>query len=247
MRISIGTTEQGDPGFDLSWESKLFTANVIITKQLRLTNASFIEALLRSKDKIILHVGCTGFGGTAVEPNVPTPEEIKEAVLHLQQNGFPPHQMVLRIDPIIPTEKGLKRLKHVLETFRGCGIKRVRISVLDLYPHVRIRFANAGLPLPFDGFNATWKQFRDTENTLREFESVYSFEACAEPNLQFGEKIGCISQRDLEALNIAFTENDFSGSGFQRNICLCPSGKTELLSSGRKQCPSGCLYCYWKG
>ena len=245
--MKIGITERGDPGFDLSWAGKLFAANIIITKQLRLSNKAFINAILQNKDKIILHVGCTGFGGTVVEPNVPHPQEVKNAVMYLLENSFPVSQTVLRIDPIIPTAEGLLGVKNVLELFRDTGIKRVRVSILDLYPHVRIRFAGENLQLPYPRFTASYEQFRNTEKVLNEFQDIYSFEACAEPNLQIGEKIGCISPKDLDILNVKYDANNIDSSGYQRNTCLCPSGKTELLSLGRKQCPSGCLYCYWKG
>lgn len=38
---------------------------------------------------------------------------------------------------------------------------------------------------------------------------------------------------------------ELSGSSYQRKGCLCPSNKYELLKN-KKQCPHGCLYCYWR-
>ena len=73
MYRKIGVTEAGDAGLDLSWVSKLFDVNVIITKHLTPKNTALIKALLNNKDKIILHCTCTGYGGTLMEKNVPTP------------------------------------------------------------------------------------------------------------------------------------------------------------------------------
>ena len=129
----IGITENTDPCFHLDIFDHLYTWNIIVTK--RLTD-KFIEKLVDNKDKCILHLTVTGFGGTKVEPFVPTVETVSEKFKQLLDKGFPVEQTVLRIDPIIPTDKGLEKVQHVIETFKNYNIKRVRFSVLDMYEHV---------------------------------------------------------------------------------------------------------------
>lgn len=236
--MKIGITEAGDAGLDFSWVNKLFNINIIITKHLTTKNMEFINALIEHKDKIILHVTCTGFGGTKMEPNVPTPEQVYNGVKLLIACGFPIEQIVLRTDPIIPTTKGLEKVKKVWELFADTGIKRCRYSVIDMYKHTKERIREVYGTVPFETFQAP-KQMIDALRHEIETFGVYNFESCAE-NLP--EQIGCVSKRDFDILSIPFENGD---GGFQRKGCLCVAGKTELLTT-KKRCSSGCLYCYWR-
>ena len=65
----VGITESGEIAFNLEAFDNLRNANIIITK--RLTD-KLIEKLIENKDKIILHLTCTGMGGTKIEQLVPT-------------------------------------------------------------------------------------------------------------------------------------------------------------------------------
>lgn len=102
----IGITEAGDAGVDLSWEEKLddVDAAVLITKSV---SPDFFDAALKHKDKLVIHTTITGYGHSILEPNVPTPYEEFAAIMELAKAGFPMEKIVIRIDPIIPTEKGL--------------------------------------------------------------------------------------------------------------------------------------------
>ena len=132
----IGITERGDAGIDFSWEKKLDKTafSIIITKKI---NDVLIDKLLAHKDKIILHMTCTGMGGTLIEPNVSSPEFTLCKIKELIKRGFPKEQIVLRVDPIIPTAEGIMTARKVLEIFGDVGIKRCRISFLDMYSHVK--------------------------------------------------------------------------------------------------------------
>ena len=144
----IGVTEAGDAGVDLSWEEKLddVDAAVLITKCV---SPDFFDATLRHKDKLIIHTTVTGYGHSILEPNVPTLYEEFTAIMELVKAGFPMSRIVVRVDPIIPTEKGLSVAYHTLTSFMEMGFQRYRVSVIDMYPHARSRFKKAGLPLPY--------------------------------------------------------------------------------------------------
>lgn len=231
----FGITERGDASLDLSWIDKLKPGNIIISKN---ASPAFYAALLENKDRIIYHCTCTGFGGTIIEPNVPAPDFMVRRVMSLISSGFPVRQIVLRIDPIIPTPQGLIRVDNVLHLFNDLGIKRVRYSFLDVYPHVVQRFKEKNIGLPWEGFTAPYQM---RQNALKLFADYpqYEFESCAEDN---PHALGCISQKDIDILNLTMP---IKIGGFQRKGCKCIGNKTELLSNANR-CKHGCLYCYWK-
>ena len=238
--IKFGITEAGDAGLDYSWANKLLDGNIIITKHLTAKNNKLIELLLKNKNKIILHVTCTGYGGTKMEPNVPKPQEVYNGVNELISRGFPEKQIVLRTDPIIPTEAGLKRVAWVWELFFDTNIDRVRYSVIDMYPHTKERIRKVFGRVPFETFKAPEAMMSDVRAMVERYSNLYDFEACAE---DLPGKIGCISEKDYKILGIDVL--GLKRGGYQRNGCLCCAGKTELLNT-KKRCSSGCLYCYWK-
>lgn len=241
--VKIGITEAGDAAIDFSWVKKLDTMNgaILITKNL---TDNLIDEILKHKDKIVLHATCTGMGGTCIEPNVPVYTHQLAQVSKLVATGFPEERIIIRVDPIIPTEKGLKTAQSVID---ASPIKRFRISALDTYPHVRKRFEENGVPLPYgDYFQPSPYQFEQMREWLRGQNPSYQFMSCAEPNLAGipnVQQTGCVSTHDLEMFGLP-TDGDYL-TGVQRRGCACLSCKTELLSN-KHRCPHGCLYCYWK-
>ena len=210
----VGITESGEIAFHLEAFNNLRRANIIITK--RLTN-QLIEKLIEHKDKCILHLTVTGMGGTKVEPFVPTYKETFNKFGELIEKGFPIEQVVLRVDPIIPTPKGVKTALEVIKLFiNNYNIPRIRWSSLDMYEHVKERFKENKIPLDI------------------------TLEACGES----GYKTPCVSQKDLDILRIKDIE--LIGSAEQRKHCSCPSNKVEILGIKPERCNNKCLYCYWK-
>lgn len=244
----MGITEGGDAGLDFQWLKSLKEDNslegaIIITKRL---NENMIKPLLDFQDRVILHLSVTGYAETSVEPNTPSVDTILEVYKELLSRGFSPSHVVLRIDPIIPTNIGLKRANKVLCMFADM-VTRVRVSVLDLYPHARERFEKAGLHSPYgDSFQASSKQFQAVDALVTMWKQNYpniSFECCAEPHLKNPEHLGCISAKDYKILKL--NEPTDQGTGHQRETCCCLGSKKELLGN-KQQCLNGCLYCYWK-
>lgn len=254
----IGITEAGDAGLDLSWVDKLDTVDgaIVITKRI---SPDFYDAVLSNKDKLIVHATFTGYGHSVLEPNVPPPSEEFNAIMSLIKGGFPKERLVIRVDPIIPTLKGLNTARCVIKTFMDVGFSRFRISIIDMYPHVRERFKDASLPLPYgeNGFSPSHEQIRAVDKMLCDVADYWSslgdrtdsyetlrIESCAEPGLTNAAHCGCISSYDLWLLGLHDEPNPDS-YGFQRKNCLCYSGKTELLEH-RQRCGHQCLYCYWR-
>lgn len=251
-KYKIGITEAGDAGLDISWAEKLNSVDgaVLVTKQI---TPAFREKVLANKDKLVIHATITGYGGTQIEPNVLEPGVELQRVLDLIKDGFPKEKIVIRVDPIIPTEKGIARAEKVMVEALKNGFMRFRVSVIDMYPHVRERFRRHGIKPPYhDNFQAPWNMFRDVDELLYRVKITgkrmcrsddVRIEACAEPSLKNAIQCGCISRLDLELLGLE--EPDADQEGYQRRNCLCYSGKTELLEV-KKPCSHGCMYCYWR-
>lgn len=234
----IGITERGDAGLDFSWVSRLEEVDmvIVISKEL---NDKLIAACVAFKEKVILHLTVTGYGKTIVEPNAPSKEWSREQLDKLVEYGFPIEQVVLRLDPIIPTPKGIATAKGVLQLFKDTEIQRCRYSFLDMYYHVKARMHSIGMPLPYDTFAPPISMTSNAKVMLEEFRGRYEFEACAEKTI---DKLACISWKDTNLINPSIA---LFGNSLQRGSCECPSNKLELLENA-KRCAHGCIYCYWK-
>ena len=238
----IGVTEAGEIAYNLDVFDRLYKGNIIITK--RLTD-KLIEKLIEHKDKIILHLTVTGMGSTRIEPFVPTPQKTLEKLHKLLDGGFTTSHIVLRIDPIVPTRKGVETAMGVLRLFRGLGIKRVRISFLDNYKHVRERFKEIGVELYNGEFHAPLKERLKCLTTIKYCAEECGYEtvgACGEPGI---DSIPCLSQKDIDILDLT-DEIVLEGSAEQRKSCGCPANKSELLRVKPHRCENKCLYCYWR-
>ena len=238
----VGVTESGEVGFNLDCFDRLYNANIIISK--RLTN-KLIEKLIENKEKIIFHCCVTGMGSSRIEPFVPKTEETYKKLVELLEKGFPISHVVLRVDPIVPTEKGIETALDVITAFSGLGIKRLRFSFLDNYKHVKKRFKEEGIKELYGGeFHAPLELRKEYAAKIEVahdggFESV---EACGEPGI---ESISCLSQRDIDILGLT-DKIILEGSAEQRDSCGCPANKTEILKVKPHRCEHNCLYCYWR-
>lgn len=246
--MKIGITERGDAGIDLSWHDKLDTVDgaIIITKKI--TDA-FIEKILTSSKPVILHCTCTGWGNTWLEPNVPCYKEQIDMLKNLVSKGFPLENIVLRIDPIIPTTEGIQRACEVLEYANSnIEISRIRISILDEYRHVKNRLASLGRDTFYPGtsFYATKDMINQVVVALTKY--PYMYETCAEDFLASKSNqfiiTGCVSEKDLNIMEINIPDGLLENMQ-NRKGCHCLSCKKELLSY-KAQCPNRCVYCYWQ-
>ena len=256
--MRIGITERGDAGINMQWvdpvKSGFCDGAVLITKNI---TPLFVEKVMdcyQAGAKLIIHATCTGWGGTLMEPNVP---KFEKQILHLaelHEKGFPLTNCVLRIDPIVPSDMGLRHIREIIADAEKKGVlptARIRISVYDEYAHVKERLNKAGFRSFYPGrsFQASTEQFEQIATLLSEYD--YTFYTCAEPKLKLFEKkpgqiiqSGCISEQDLDIMGLQIPDI-ISVNKQNRTGCMCLSCKTELLTD-KKQCPHKCIYCYWK-
>lgn len=245
---NIGVTERGDAGVHMSEVLKAmpdYTGVILITKNcgLVLPHLDVMDAMhpYGNNKSYMVHCSITGYGGSALEPNVPTMQESIYAY-HKLVSKLGGQRVVLRIDPIIPTEKGLEVAYSVLEASRG----RVRISFFDAYPHALKRMTpkmREAIAKVYGGsFHAPLELRLSAYNAMQNAMGAQTrlIEVCGEPGLPCH---GCVSIHDLKAMGI---EGEFNrNKGTQRSACSCIASKKEMLSF-RGQCKHGCLYCYWR-
>jgi len=182
--------------------------------------------MLDKADNVIVHCTITLMGGSILEPNIPKPEKAM-ADYHKVCSFLGSERVVLRIDPIIEI-KGIEALKTLASEAEG----RVRVSFLDLYPHVRRRLEKAGISTGERTFHLP---VLERINAWRELGKP---EVCAEPGLP---STPCVSKVDCEILGVK-PSTKLKG---QRRECKCLANKVELCHWPPK-CTYGCLYCYWK-
>jgi DNA repair photolyase len=226
----VGITERGDTALNHEWKPWVTEGKpaILITKD-PLTLSHQLSATMN----IIVHCTITGWGSSPIEPNVPDPATAIEGFKKVQRIiGY--ERTVLRVDPIITeySERSIKVIKSLKGTFH-----RLRISFLDMYPHVAERFTNGGIKIQQKTFHSP---LHERQRVLSYIKSIFSdVEICGEPELPC---TGCISVKDLAIFNIQVQSNNRSQ---QRSTCHCLASKRELLSN-KQRCKHQCLYCYWK-
>ena len=253
--MKIGITERGDAGINLAWTNKINTVDgmVLITKNI---TEPFCQKVLELHNKgyhIVVHCTCTGYGSSALEPNVPNYEIQLQSLRYMIDRGFPGKLCVLRIDPIFPSQKGIKRVCEVLNHFKTLGldkdVTRFRVSLVDEYKHVKARYRQHGWePLYGNEFGPSYEQMQLVADELKQY--PYLYELCAEDafSLILGPnhciKQGCISEKELVLWNLP-VPSGMNLNPQNRHGCHCLSCKTEMLTE-RKTCPHQCVYCFWR-
>jgi hypothetical protein len=234
--LRIGMTDTGDAGLQLEWISKMdhVQGAILLTRVL---TPEFLEALAPFRNRVLVHVLCTGYGGTVLEPNIPAVVWTRGRYTTLV-DALAASQTVLRLDPIIPTARGLAVAESVLEAFDKSPVQRVRYRCLPMLPSVVARFQSANLSDPYDGAAGPRPgQLLALGDLLARWEQRFQFESCAEPD---GRALGCLSSKDAGPLG--FDPAALADAAPVRPFCRCPANRLELL--GRADtCGQGCLYC----
>lgn len=274
--FKIATTETYDPTLCIDeWvhRDKEFDFLLYITKVL---NPKVIRILTDEKSPWawmnkpgVLHLTVTGWGCEEMEPNVPIPLVEFNMLKKLFAAGYPKERVVLRIDPIIPTERGISAFFFMVNMGIVKDITRYRSSIMQLYQHSAARLKETeewdeinsiykGKFFPdieelkrIDFFNRIKKTIDGAREDIRNDYGVTKelhFESCATKllsNCGF-ENIGCMSERDL-LINDLEPDKLNIPRGSQRSRCMCLM-KHQLIPGGYKRgrCPHKCAYCYLK-
>lgn len=259
----IGMTEAGDAGWDLSWYDTLinngYAGAILITKASH--RPEFQEKALKliKQKPCIIHAGITGWGSTPMEPGTIPYTDAIDSIRKFIDAGFPATNIVLRIDPIIPTDEGLKRAADVVTYANKVipDVVRMRISIYDDYHASREEICRRGYK-PIDNVTR-WKNEMQRRPSPLQVNAVATtltavanpstiFELCAEPELaeEYPDRFkwfGCLSHKDCEIMGITVPDG-IGINGQNRFGCRCLKLKRELLSN-KHRCPNNCAYCYW--
>ena len=129
--MRIGITEAGDACFH-KWDAlSVVDGAILISKNIKKLWENLNPELY---SKVILHATITGMGGSMWEPGAPL---VGESVDFFNSLEFPEEQLVLRVDPIMPTDEGVAMAIEVMKAARtDC---RIRISFMDAYDHIKAR------------------------------------------------------------------------------------------------------------
>lgn len=226
MNNKIGITEGADPTVNPRWVEWVEAGKpaILITKMPRL-----LLPRLSPNYNIIVHCTITGLGGTPLERSIDN-YETSLKYYHDTCKLLGSERVVLRIDPIVRWywEDSACALQEVSREAEG----RVRISFMDLYPHVKTRLQKVNLVLTQTAFHQPLDERRYI------WEALGKPEVCAEPG---PPSTPCVSKVDCEILGVR-PSLAFRG---QRKECRCLANKTELCKPPPK-CVYGCLYCYWR-
>ena len=263
-RHYIGMTEAGDAGLDLTWFDKMlnndsFAGAILVTKAS--ANPKFQEKALEfiKHKPAIVHAGITGWGQSPMEPVAKTAEESIRSLRQFIDNGFPAGNIVLRIDPIIPTPEGIGRAQNVVTLAKKYipDVTRIRISIYDDYHNAREEIIKRGYR-PVDNITK-WKSELERRPTPAQVDLVANallkvagtnqvFECCAEPEIAQAypdnfQWFGCLSRKDCDIMGIEVPPGT-GINGQKRFGCRCLMMKREVLDK-KKRCPHNCAYCYW--
>lgn len=237
MTSKFFVTERGEIAHQLNYAISGFimaarTGDALLAITKCINNEKLQQFLVDMKKCTIVHATITGFGGSFVEPGVCSPPEAVEGIYNLIHMGFPASQIVLRVDPIIPTQRGIETAMKVIDMCPE-PVRRIRFSFIDGYAGIKDT-------LPWKTFHAP-KEFQDMAvREILKHAGDRVVEACGEPQLSMNQ--GCISNMDYDILGLPRPINvGFKG---QRKGCMCIGTKTELLVKPDK-CPNGCIYCYY--
>lgn len=254
--MKIGITEHADAGINFAWEQALPSVDgaILITKNLNPVFQKKVLNLHKAGFPVIIHCTCTGWGNTTFEPCVPKYEKQLNWLKDFIEAGFPAERIVLRVDPVFPSEAGITRVLQMIDYYHSLNLPedkiRYRMSIVDEYNHVKDRYiANNFVPLYGDKFGPSTSQVDLVGQTLAS--TGLKFATCAEDALtvKYPDTFvlkGCISHDDLDILGLQ-TNETMSENPQKRTGCHCLSCKQELFDIKLRQpCPHNCIYCFWK-
>jgi len=224
-----------------------------------------LEVYFDNQIALTVQLTVTGFGGTLVEPGIPSYQENYAGLARVLESGLiEPKGVTLRYDPLLVlTAPGgeilrndtQKAINTVLGPFSRLGVTRVKTSFMmcgngpgTKYHHIRQRMESEGL-LPAD-VDSPSDAFRSLNEVAQEL--GIQFSTCCVGQDQgmagWGHDGACISRDHITAVGKAmFGEGWNRGPRQQRPSrqgCGCWGYWDLGIFKGHKKCSTGsCLYC----
>ena len=205
-----------------------------------------LRKTLEKLNQVCVLLTITGLGGTELEPEVPTKDQVFQQLPGIIDFLGSPKRLALRYDPLIDVVYQNKTrisnidrnlFEDVLERAHVLGIKRVIVSYVTVYQKVKKRLAQNGLRIiehPIEEI----VDFIKNEMMPRAESRGMELSTCVLPNLTTK---GCIDGAILRELHPQKEPCSLAKDRSQREDCHC----TKSIDIGQWfACYHNCLYCY---
>jgi DNA repair photolyase len=224
-------TLAGEPAINTSWALKLKDMKddehlTLITKNPGAFIKSELEyAIEQNKGKVTLYICITGYGKTPMEPEVIMPITAMMSMKYLIDKGY---DVVLYINPIIPTTSGFEKVRDVIGHAHDIlgSLKNLKIKI-DFIQHISNCDAR-GLELPWITEESNSLPREDNEKL-----GLISINTIIEYFMSIEFQDDAIIQTDNKSINM--------DAWFQEKV-----ERIEILDGDDlyTQCEYGCRYCY---
>ncbi len=207
---------------------------------------SQLNRILKQLDQVVILLTVTGLGGTPLEPNTPTVDQVfwqLPAVIDLIGS---PQRLVIRYDPLIDliyrerihlSNLDINMFTDILNRAHLLGIRRVIVSYVTLYRRAEKRLKANDFRIIDHSMEKT-VDFIQNQMIPRAKKLGVELSTCVLPNLTTK---GCIDGKILVELHPLQEQCSQAKDHTQREDCHC----TKSLDIGHWfACYHNCLYCY---
>lgn len=139
-----------DAFYDTNWDGTLesnYKDTIFVTKTV--PSPDTLAKLLKFTKNPYIYITITGYGDTIMEPGIPdwfkTLVQAKELQETTKFNGI-----VIRIDPIIPTQKGIEKALKIFQTAINKGFNKFTYEFFRNDKNTTEKLQKARLPVPPD-------------------------------------------------------------------------------------------------
>lgn len=220
-----------------------------------------MQQILETKIPKLIHFSITGLGNTKYEPGVMKYNDLLDRIQDYIAQGLDPNCVTIRIDPIIPGVTKKEDIENIVRRASEMGIKRIRFSILDLYPSIIDKLKEFNYDLDTYYGKNTSKYYKGEYNFHAKQEHLYAIanymlklkdkygvtiSTCAEIMTMDGiNKEGCLSVAAVNNMLGTKIEDKGENNNNSRTKCTCFGGKVDALAY-ENACASHCIYCYAK-
>jgi DNA repair photolyase len=205
-----------------------------------------LRGVLKRLSQIYVLFTVTGLGGTALEPQALTKDQLFRQLPAIIDSLGSPQRLAIRYDPLIDViHRGKTRIcnidmdlfEDVLKRARVLGIERVIVSYVTVYGKVKKRLEQNGFRImehPIDEIT----DFIRNERMARVDKLGRELSSCVLPSLTTK---GCINGTALRELHPEREPCSLAKDRSQRENCHC----SKSVDIGQWfACYHNCLYCY---
>lgn len=205
-----------------------------------------LREALKKLSHIYVLLTITGLGGTALEPQAPTVNQIFQQLPEIIDFLGSPQRLAVRYDPLIDvfyqdkiriSNIDMDLFEKILTRAHPLGIKRAIVSYVTLYPKVEKRLLQNGFKIVDHRIEEIADFIKNQMMPLTEKLGM-ELSTCVLPDLTTK---GCIYGKTLTNLHPSRETCSLAKDRSQRDTCHC----TKSIDIGQWfACYHNCLYCY---